>query len=309
MAGVKLWLHVAALAALFLLLTGGFYTNGFFLAGVADMRDFFGTLPLYLLFFIPALTMRLWAEERRQQLLMDLSLNTKAFVSQRLIPREGGIGRIAAMEIMLNTPLIADLIFKGDVGQIKDIMAKSTRLGMQTFDQALMKLYQDGTISLDDALRASCALFHIDWRDMQLSLFDQATGGYVDNVGVATSKGFEAEVRGDRGYGFRRVGLAAVDVNMMEDRAHALFVGTRSDGESQNVQGVEGVRGRHFEPYTTAIRVPLEKAIDKDAFGRQFGWAELAPVLEQTSKEDRPDVDFKIVRQLLETAHLQEGEG
>ncbi|MDH3862303.1 MAG: PilT/PilU family type 4a pilus ATPase, partial [Gammaproteobacteria bacterium] len=65
-------------------------------------------------------------EERRQQLLMDLSLNTKAFVSQRLIPREGGIGRIAAMEIMLNTPLIADLIFKGEVGQIKEIMGKST---------------------------------------------------------------------------------------------------------------------------------------------------------------------------------------
>ena len=76
-------------------------------------------------------------EERRQQLLMDLSLNTKAFISQRLIPREGGMGRVAAMEIMLNTPLIQDLIFKGEVGQIKEIMAKSTRLGMQTFDQAL----------------------------------------------------------------------------------------------------------------------------------------------------------------------------
>ena len=92
-------------------------------------------------------------EERRQQLLMDLSLNTRAFISQRLIPREGGLGRIAAMEIMLNTPLIADLIFKGDVGQIKDIMAKSTRLGMQTFDQALFYLYEDGTISYEEAMR------------------------------------------------------------------------------------------------------------------------------------------------------------
>ena len=92
-------------------------------------------------------------EERRQQLLMDLSLNTRAFISQRLIPREGGIGRIAAMEIMLNTPLIAGLIFKGDVGQIKDIMAKSTRLGMQTFDQALFYLYEDGTISYEEAMR------------------------------------------------------------------------------------------------------------------------------------------------------------
>ena len=92
-------------------------------------------------------------EERRQQLLMDLSLNTKAFVAQRLIPREGGIGRIAAMEIMLNTPLVQDLIFKGEVGQIKEIMAKSTRLGMQTFDQALFYLFEEGTISYEEAMR------------------------------------------------------------------------------------------------------------------------------------------------------------
>ena len=92
-------------------------------------------------------------EERRQQLLMDLSLNTKAFVSQRLIPRQGGIGRVAAMEIMLNTPLVQDLIFKGEVGQIKEIMAKSTRLGMQTFDQALFSLYEEGAISYEEAMR------------------------------------------------------------------------------------------------------------------------------------------------------------
>ena len=92
-------------------------------------------------------------EERRGQLLMDLSLNTKAFISQRLIPREGGVGRIAAMEIMLNTPLIADLIFKGEVGQIKEIMAKSTRRGMQTFDQALFDLYEQGIISYEEAMR------------------------------------------------------------------------------------------------------------------------------------------------------------
>ena len=92
-------------------------------------------------------------EERRSQLLMDLSLNTKAFVSQRLIPRETGVGRVAAMEIMLNSPLIADLIFKGEVGQIKEIMAKSTRLGMQTFDQSLFALYDDGTISYEEAMR------------------------------------------------------------------------------------------------------------------------------------------------------------
>ena len=92
-------------------------------------------------------------EERRSQLLMDLSLNTKAFVSQRLIPRETGVGRIAAMEIMLNSPLIADLIFKGEVGQIKEIMAKSTRLGMQVFDQSLFALYEEGSISYEEAMR------------------------------------------------------------------------------------------------------------------------------------------------------------
>ena len=92
-------------------------------------------------------------EERRQQLLMDLSLNTKAFVSQRLVPREGGIGRVASMEILLNTPLIQDLIFKGKVGQIKEIMAKSTRLGMQTFDQSLFSLYEAGTIAYEEAMR------------------------------------------------------------------------------------------------------------------------------------------------------------
>ncbi len=92
-------------------------------------------------------------EERRTQLLMDLSLNTKAFVSQRLIPRESGVGRVAAMEIMLNSPLIADLIFKGEVGQIKEIMAKSTRLGMQTFDQALFYLYEESAISYEEAMR------------------------------------------------------------------------------------------------------------------------------------------------------------
>ena len=92
-------------------------------------------------------------EERRSQLLMDVSLNTKAFIAQRLIPRETGVGRIASMEIMLNSPLIADLIFKGEVGQIKEIMSKSTRLGMQTFDQSLYSLYEDGVISYEEAMR------------------------------------------------------------------------------------------------------------------------------------------------------------
>src|SRR5213076_1783041 len=92
-------------------------------------------------------------DERRDQLLMDLSLNIRALVSQRLIPRESGAGRIAAMEIMLNSPLIQDLIFKGEVAKIKEVMSRSTRLGMKTFDQALYELYETGLISYEDALR------------------------------------------------------------------------------------------------------------------------------------------------------------
>jgi twitching motility protein PilU len=92
-------------------------------------------------------------DERREQLLMDLSLNMRAMISQRLIPRETGTGRIAAMEIMLNSPLIQDLIFKGEVAQIKEVMSRSNRLGMKTFDQALYDLYEAGLISYEDALR------------------------------------------------------------------------------------------------------------------------------------------------------------
>lgn len=92
-------------------------------------------------------------EERRNQLLMDLSLNTRAIVSQRLIPRADGTGRAAAVEILLNTPLVADLIFKGEVHSLKEAMSKSREQGMQTFDQALFDLYENGSISYEDALR------------------------------------------------------------------------------------------------------------------------------------------------------------
>jgi twitching motility protein PilU len=92
-------------------------------------------------------------DERREQLLMDLSLNIRALISQRLIPRESGSGRIAATEIMLNSPLIQDLIFKGEVAKIKEVMARSNRLGMKTFDQSLYELYETGFISYEDALR------------------------------------------------------------------------------------------------------------------------------------------------------------
>jgi twitching motility protein PilU len=94
-------------------------------------------------------------EEKRGQLLMDMSLNMKALISQRLIPRQTGKGRIAAMEVMLQSPLISDLIFKGEVLRIKEVMAKSTRIGMQTFDQDLFNLYESGKISYDEAIRNS----------------------------------------------------------------------------------------------------------------------------------------------------------
>lgn len=92
-------------------------------------------------------------EERRHQLLTDLSLNTRAFISQRLIPKQSGNGRVAAVEVMLNSPLISDLIYKGDVHEIKSVMAKSQQSGMQTFDQALFDLYEAGDISYDEALK------------------------------------------------------------------------------------------------------------------------------------------------------------
>ncbi len=92
-------------------------------------------------------------EERREQLLMDLSLNLRGLISQRLVPRESGVGRIAATEIMLNSPLIQDLIFKGEVAKIKEVMARSNRLGMKTFDQCLFDLYEGSWVSYEDAMR------------------------------------------------------------------------------------------------------------------------------------------------------------
>ena len=92
-------------------------------------------------------------EERKAQLLMDLSLNMKALIAQRLLPKKEGKGRVAAFEILLDSPLISDLILKGDVHEIKEIMKKSTELGMQTFDAALFELYETGKISYEDAIK------------------------------------------------------------------------------------------------------------------------------------------------------------
>ncbi|MCW8830426.1 MAG: PilT/PilU family type 4a pilus ATPase, partial [Gammaproteobacteria bacterium] len=92
-------------------------------------------------------------EERRQQLLMDLSLNLKGLISQRLIPTASGEGRIAAVEVMINSPLMSDMIFKGQVHEMKELIAKSNEMGMQTFDQHLFNLFEAGQITFEDALR------------------------------------------------------------------------------------------------------------------------------------------------------------
>lgn len=125
-------------------------------------------------------------EERRHQLLMDLSLNVRAFVSQRLIPRMGNTGRVAAMEIMINSPLISDLIFKGDVHEIKDIIAKSRELGMQTFDQALFDLHEADLITYEDALRNADSVndlrLQIKLKGKDSKDKDLSTG--LDNLGI-----------------------------------------------------------------------------------------------------------------------------
>ena len=120
-------------------------------------------------------------EERRGQLLMDLSLNLKALVSQRLIPRQDTKGRAAVVEIMLNSPLISDLIFKGDVTEIKEIMKKSRNLGMQTFDQALFDAYEANLITFEDALRNADSL-----NDLRLQIKLNSQRGRAQDLSAGT---------------------------------------------------------------------------------------------------------------------------
>ena len=120
-------------------------------------------------------------EERRHQLLMDLSLNLRALVSQRLLAKKDGKGRVAAIEIMLNSPLIADLIFKGEVHEIKEIMKKSRELGMQTFDQALFDHYEAGRISYEDALRNADSINDLR---LQIKLYSKESKDRDLNSGI-----------------------------------------------------------------------------------------------------------------------------
>ena len=120
-------------------------------------------------------------EERRNQLLMDLSLNLRAFVSQRLIPTVDG-KRCLAVEILLGTPLVCDLVLKGQIHKIKEVMDKSTNIGMQTFDGALFELYKAGKISLEEALRNADSQNNLR---LKISLSEGRPGGDNTNLSLA----------------------------------------------------------------------------------------------------------------------------
>ncbi|MET0383923.1 MAG: PilT/PilU family type 4a pilus ATPase [Burkholderiaceae bacterium] len=120
-------------------------------------------------------------EERRLQLLMDLSLNMKALISQRLLPRQEGKGRVAAVEVLLNSPLVADLIFQGKVGDLKDLMKRSRELGMQTFDQALFDLYEANLVTYEDALRNADSV-----NDLRLQIKLESERSRVTDLGAGT---------------------------------------------------------------------------------------------------------------------------
>lgn len=115
-------------------------------------------------------------DDRRSQLLMDLSLNLKGLISQRLIPNLGKTGRIPAVEVMINSPLMADLIFKGDVHEMKTLISKSNEAGMQTFDQALYDLFEDQKITFEDALRNADSINDIRLRIKLHSKTAKASG-------------------------------------------------------------------------------------------------------------------------------------
>jgi len=121
-------------------------------------------------------------EERRAQLLMDLSLNLRSLVAQRLIPAKDSKGRVAAIEVLLNSPLISDLIFKGNVHEIKTIMKSSREMGMQTFDMALFDLYEAGKISYEDALRNADSMNELR---LQIKLEGAEAKSHDLNSGIA----------------------------------------------------------------------------------------------------------------------------
>ena len=123
----------------------------------------------------------LFPEENRQQVLMDLSFNLRAIISQRLVAKKGSKGRVAAIEVLLNSPMIADLIFRGEVLGVKEIMQKSRELGMQTFDAALFDLYEAGLITYEDALRNADSINNLR---LQVKLYGSATKDRDHSEGI-----------------------------------------------------------------------------------------------------------------------------
>src|SRR5207248_142500 len=181
-------------------------------------------------------------EERRAQLLMDLSLNVRAFVAQRLIPRRDGRGRVPAVEVMLNSPLVSDLIFKGDVSGIKDLMKKSRELGMQTFDQSLFDLYEAGLISYEDALRNADSLndlrleikLHQASRILEIAFNDSRTFRLPYEFLRVYSP--SAEVRGHGpGQEVLQVGKRDVSIKEVEPVGHYAIRPSFSDGHDTGI--------------------------------------------------------------------------
>lgn len=136
-------------------------------------------------------------EERHAQLHMDLSLNLRAFVSQRLVPKKGG-GRCAAIEILLNSPLVGDLILKGETGMIKEAMAKSVELGMQTFDQALFLLCEEGRITEEDALRNADSIneLRLKFKLHSKNSSAKSASSRIDHLSLHEEKPEEEEAEG-----------------------------------------------------------------------------------------------------------------
>lgn len=123
--------------------------------------------------------------DMHHQVWMDLSLNLKSMVAQQLLPRKDGKGRVPVVEVLLNSPLIADYIRKGEVHLIKEVMAKSTELGMQTLDQSLVQAYKDGDISKEDALRFADSANDVR---LQIKMFEKGQFGTEDGLGFAVDE-------------------------------------------------------------------------------------------------------------------------
>ena len=123
--------------------------------------------------------------DMHHQVWMDLSLNLKSMVAQQLLPRKDGQGRVPVVEVLLNSPLIADYIRKGEVHLIKEVMAKSTELGMQTLDQSLVQAYKDGDISKEDALRFADSANDVR---LKIKMFEKGQFGTEDGLGFAVDE-------------------------------------------------------------------------------------------------------------------------